>query len=84
MNRLAICLLAAVLPLGPLAAAERRGPSRLCPEDLPEGAHLPPQPGCTSAGQAAVKSHGDGFVDLGNGTSVRIGGRAAADYGVRR
>lgn len=84
MIRLMTCLLAAALPLGPLAAAERREPSRVCPEDLPEGAHLPPQPGCAGASHAPAKSRGDGFVDLGNGTSVRIGGRAAADYGVRR
>jgi hypothetical protein len=82
--RFAACLLAVPLLAGPAVAAERRIPARLCPEDLPEGAHLPPQPGCAAAARDKVPARGNGFVDLSNGTSVRIGGRAGAEYGVRR
>ncbi|GJD33771.1 hypothetical protein [Methylobacterium aerolatum] len=64
-------------------AAERPRPS-LCPDDLPEGVHLPPQPGCAGRDRPAAGGRRDGFVDLGNGTTVRIGGRAAAEFGARR
>lgn len=89
MTRLLACLLGALslasLPHGGAVARERQAaPARLCPDDLPEGAHLPPQAGCSGGDGAPRRGRGDGFVDLGNGTSVRIGGRAAAEYGVRR
>jgi hypothetical protein len=89
MTRRLACLLGALslaaLPRGGAVAGERQAaPARLCPDDLPEGAHLPPQPGCSGRDRAPRRGRGDGFVDLGNGTSVRIGGRAAAEYGVRR
>ena len=80
MIRLAIPILAALFAGGGLAA-ER---PRLCPDTLPDGAHLPPQPGCVGRDREPTRGRGDGFVDLGNGTRVRIGGRAAAEYGVRR
>jgi hypothetical protein len=84
MIRPFIALSAVLLAVGPTWAGEARPRPRLCPEDLPDGAHLPPQPGCDGRDRAPVKGRGDGFVDLGNGTSVRIGGRATAEYGVRR
>ena len=71
--------------LGPLAAqaAERPVRARLCPEDLPEGVRLPPQPGCTAPARAP-KPRQAGVYDLGYGTTVQIGGRASVEYGVRR
>jgi hypothetical protein len=73
-------LIAATLAAGSALAAERPVRPRLCPDDLPDGAHLPVQAGCETATPA--KPRGDGFRDLGNGTSVRIGGRVGAEYGV--
>lgn len=84
MTRFGAGLLAIAVASGAAGAAERRSPTRLCPEDLPEGAHLPPQPGCSGRDRVSAKAAGDGFVDLGNGTSVRIGGRSSAEFGVRR
>ncbi|MGU3540734.1 hypothetical protein [Methylobacterium sp. A54F] len=80
-------MLTALLVLVPClvhpAAAGELGRPRLCPEDAPEGVRLPPRPGCGRA-EAAVPRGRDGFRDLGNGVSVRVGGRAAAEFGVRR
>jgi hypothetical protein len=73
---------AVVALVGTAHAAERPSRARLCPENLPEGVRLPPQPGCTDARPAPTRR--DGTYDLGNGTSVRIGGRASAEFGVRR
>ncbi|MER2265649.1 hypothetical protein [Methylobacterium oxalidis] len=74
--------LALLLALPPAAAGERPARPRLCPEDAPEGVRLPDRPGC---GRGPVRAPAaDGFVDLGNGVRVRIGGRASADFGVRR
>ncbi len=75
-------ILIALASGGALAAERPRSP--LCPDTLPDGAHLPPQPGCAGRERAPVGGRETGFVDLGNGTTVRIGGRAAAEYGVRR
>lgn len=79
-HRLAIAL-ALFLPIA-AGAAERKPQARLCAEDLPEGAHLSALPTCAAV--AARKPRGDGFRDLGNGVSVRIGGRAGYEYGVSR
>ncbi len=56
--------------------------------DLPSGAqvHLPPE--CkgvvrTKQGSENVKADG-GFVDIGNGTKVRVGGRVRAEMGISR
>ncbi|MCJ2073898.1 hypothetical protein MKK75_34780 [Methylobacterium sp. J-030] len=49
---------------------------------MPEGVRLPPQPGCTDARPAPARR--DGTYDLGNGTTVRIGGRTSAETSVRR
>lgn len=78
-------LLALLLALAAGAAQAGEPPvrSRLCPEDLPDGVRLPPQPGCDSA-VTKPRSRRDGLYDLGNGTTVQIGGRASAAYGVRR
>ncbi|WP_342143397.1 hypothetical protein [Methylobacterium fujisawaense] len=44
---------------------------------------LPPQPGC-DADIRPPKPRRPGFFDLGDGTSIQIGGSASATYGVRR
>jgi hypothetical protein len=71
---------------GPALAKECRMP------DLPSGAHVQLPPGCRDlihAGrfdrekQDSINSS-QGFIDLGNGTQVRIGGRIRAEVGVRR
>ncbi|MDP4024588.1 hypothetical protein Q8W71_18340 [Methylobacterium sp. NEAU 140] len=62
-------------------AAEAPARARLCPENLPEGVRLPPPPGCAAA--PAAKRRDDGFRDLG-GVSVRVTGRAAAEFGAGR
>ncbi len=71
------------LNAGAALAGEPPVRSRLCPENLPEGVRLPPQPGCDAVA-AKPKSRRDGVYDFGNGTTVQIGGRASAEYGVRR
>ncbi|MHB2207054.1 hypothetical protein [Methylobacterium sp. CM6257] len=80
----ALACLALLVPLaaGAGQAAERPARSRLCPEDLPEGVRLPPQPGCEVPARGP-RPRQDGVYDLGNGTTLRIGGRASAEYGVR-
>ncbi len=81
MTRCLALTLALLMPASALAAETGRQP-RLCAEDLPEGAHLSSVPACGAASRQ--KARADGFRDLGNGVSVRIGGRAQADYGVSR
>jgi hypothetical protein len=76
--------LAAVLLSSGGGAAEGPARPRLCAQDLPEGAHLPPQPGCDGRTVPAASREKNGFRDLGEGVSVRIGGRAGAEFGARR
>ena len=83
MKALSRLMLLIAFAAGAAQAAEQPSRSRLCPEDLPEGVRLPPQPGCT-AGARHPAPHREGFYDLGNGTTVQVGGRASAEYGVRR
>ena len=71
------------LATGAAHAAEQPVRARLCPENLPEGVRLPPQPGCTETPRNPPARR-PGVYDLGDGTTVRIGGRASAEYGVRR
>lgn len=86
-----------VVPLVPPSvaagwAAEQPARSRLCPDDLPEGVRLPPQPGCGTASKTAASKTAEpdtaarkvGIYDLGDGTTLRVGGRASAAYGGRR
>ncbi|UHC16357.1 hypothetical protein LRS73_28575 [Methylobacterium currus] len=75
----ALLVTAAVLP----AAAGERGarPPRLCPQDAPPGVRLPDRPECREAPPAAVRATAPGFIDLGNGTSLRVSGRAAYEVG---
>ena len=80
---LACTLLAAEAALA--QAAERPDLARPCPGNLPEGVRLPPQPGCDAPGREPERKGVDeGFRDLGNGVSVRMNGRAGAEFGVRR
>ena len=79
-------MLAAIL-LTPCAAgaAGRPAPARPCPENLPEGVRLPPQPGCGRAARDPDGRRGeDRFRDLGDGVSVRLNGRVGTEFGVRR
>jgi len=73
------------LLVGAASAAEQPVRSRLCPDDLPEGVRLPPRPGCAaSAASEPSMPTRRGFYDLGDGTTVQIGGRAGAEFGARR
>lgn len=74
-------LLLIVLAMGPAWAGERPSRPRICSDDLPDGVHLPVQADCGTTA-APAKPRRDGFRDLGNGVSVRIGGRVGAEYGV--
>ena len=76
-------VVAVSLAMGTVQAAEQPVRSRLCPDDLPEGVRLPPQRGC-KADPVRPKPRQEGFHDFGNGTTVQIGGRTAAEIGVRR
>ncbi|MWV25940.1 hypothetical protein FVE89_28990 [Methylobacterium sp. 2A] len=78
--RLALLL---VLTAGAAHAAGQPARARLCPENLPEGVRLPPQPGCTDTARTPPTRR-QGVYDLGDGTTLQIGGRASAEYGVRR
>lgn len=76
-------LAGALLASGVAGAAERPARSRLFPDALPAGAHLPQQAGCDGPEHARAPRE-DGFCDFGNGTTVRVGGRAGTEFGVRR
>ncbi|MFC6792633.1 hypothetical protein ACFQE0_25610 [Methylobacterium komagatae] len=81
MMRLPLLVLVLLVPISALAAEPEARP-RFCAEDLPEGVRLPGTPPCPAAPNRKPKA--DGFRDLGNGLSVRIGGRVSAEYGVNR
>jgi hypothetical protein len=84
MRALPCLVLLGVVAAGTSVAAEERPQrSRLCPENLPEGARLPPQPGCTGESERP-KPRRTGVYDLGDGTTVQISGRASAVFGGRR
>jgi hypothetical protein len=59
---------------------------------LPPGMEVRLPPGCEEplpAGRSKAERQGSvraeqGFIDLGNGTQVRISGRVRAEYGIRR
>ncbi|WP_230532168.1 hypothetical protein [Microvirga roseola] len=80
--RAAICFAAILLGAAPALAKECRMP------ELPPGARASLPPGCDKLLQkdaAEERLRGkDGFIDLGNGTSVRIGGRVRVEVGTRR
>ena len=71
---------------GPALAKECRTPN------LPPGMEVRLPPGCEeplpASRSRAERRDGlrteQGFIDLGNGTQVRISGRVRAEYGVRR
>lgn len=66
----------------PALATERPGPTRLCPEDAPEGVRLPPRPDCGNTPRRRP-AEARGTHDLG-GVQLRIGGRVSATYGAGR
>ena len=71
---------------GPAVAKECRTPH------LPPGMEIRLPPGCEEplpAGRSKAERRdglraGQGFIDLGNGTQVRITGRVRSEYGIRR
>ena len=73
--------LAGIVALGASEARDCRVP-------YVSGRNAPkPPPGCdlpAKAGEAGRLKQQNGFVDLGNGTQVRISGRVRLDAGVRR
>lgn len=80
--------LAGTILVGPVLAQPAvagevwRGP---CPQDAPPGVRLPDRPGCRErAARENLKATAPGSIDLGGGTSLRIGGRVRADYDLRR
>lgn len=83
----ALLVLAATLLAGAASARECRAPA-----DLPPGVRVPPAPGCEQGSdrmkQAPSKRPGTGrdagFVDLGNGSQLRVSGRVRVDVGGRR
>jgi hypothetical protein len=83
--RVSICAAVLLTSMGAAVAKECRMP------DLPADARVAVPPECrdavrvkdstpTQGGLMASK----GFIDLGAGTKVRIGGRVRAEYGFRR
>lgn len=81
MTRLFVLAIVLLIPASAYAAEPEQRP-RFCAEDLPEGVRLPGTPPCAATPHRQPKA--DGFRDLGNGLSVRIGGRVSAEYGVNR
>ena len=83
--RVSICLAVLLMGTGPAVAKECRMP------DLPPGAHVAIPPECrdtvrvkdSNPTQGGLKAD-RGFINLGGGTKVRIGGRVRAEYGFRR
>ena len=78
--------LAALLWIGgalAVAAAERPAPSRLCPEDAPEGVRLPNRAGCGGTGPEKSVEDARGFRDMG-GVKLRVVGRVGAEFGAGR
>ena len=83
--RVSICLAVLLMGTGPAVAKECRMP------DLPADVRVAIPPECKDAvrvgdsGSAQWELKADrGFIDLGGGTKVRIGGRVRAEYGFRR
>jgi hypothetical protein len=84
----------AVLMAGGITAAGAAGAKDCRMPDAPPGVRAPLPPGCPAPGGAAgpAKSadaplkagKSPGFIDLGNGSEVRIGGRVRADTMYRR
>jgi len=82
--------LAAALVLPALAATAAAARECRPPPDAPPGVRVPPPPGCLKnppqapRGEALRAGRQDGFVDLGGGSSLRIGGRVRIDAAGRR
>ncbi|KAA2235149.1 hypothetical protein [Salinarimonas soli] len=77
---------AALLLLAAVPASAR--PDCRPPRDLPPGVTPPQRVGCPAAAPAANgglrPGRTPGFVDLGNGTEVRISGRVRVETGASR
>ena len=84
MNARTLAALLALSAIGPVSAAEQPRRSKLCPEDLPEGVRLPPQSGCGVGPVQSEPRRRPGAYDLGDGTTLQIGGRVTSEFVVRR
>ena len=80
-------LLSAVF--GALVASPAAAKDRV-PADLPPGVRMPERPGCKAEKPAAAseaharQGRSPGTIDLGNGTELRVGGRARFETDRRR
>jgi hypothetical protein len=73
----------ALLVLSTVPAFAREAPRRPpCPGDAPPGVRLPDRPGCRE--REAAPATRPGFLDLGGGSSVRVGGRVRGEVEMRR
>jgi hypothetical protein len=60
------------------------------PADLPPGVRMPERPGCKADKPAAAsesrarEGRSPGTIELGNGTELRVGGRARLESDTRR
>ena len=83
---------AAFLGVGFAAVAISPGEAKGCRrENVPPGVRVAQQVGCKPTPQEAAKERAvlkagrrPGFIDLGNGTELRISGDAGLDAGYRR
>lgn len=73
-----------LLALAPFAAAAGEARRPPCPADAPPGVRLPDRPGCRERGAAPARGGPPGFIDLGDGASLRVGGRVRGEVDVRR
>lgn len=87
MSRLQVAVLATILLAFPAAAEPCRKPGEAAarpgrnPTSCPPPAPRKVEPYDPDRARAGSRP---GFIDLGGGTEVRIGGRARMDYDVRR
>lgn len=76
----------ALVAAGPALARDCRAP------DVPPGVRVQLPPGCSDPIRTPVPRRGaaervqaeNGFIDLGNGTKVKVSGRVRAEVGFRR
>jgi hypothetical protein len=87
MARIALAGACLVLGVGPSLAKDCRVP------EAPPGVRVQPPVGCEPTGRdvrkggngAALRAGTEpGFIDLGGGTQVRVGGRVRVEAGTRR
>lgn len=88
MTRIVAAAVAAAL-LAAMPTAARPDPAKTCRMDgVPPGVRLPSRPGCKPPpdrvdprAERLRPGSRPGFIDLGNGTEVRIGGSVSVETG---